>query len=75
MTRYHLSFVYPNPTWHSMLSSGDAAVMAGSLEEAVILIARDRDLKGSIHIRKRFFYGKPASEAEIIDQTFERSRP
>lgn len=69
MPRFHLSFDYQRLE-HSSRSSGDHVVIADNLDEAVLRIARDRGLK-SIHIRKRFFSGKPAGDAEIINRDFQ----
>jgi hypothetical protein len=67
MPRFHLSFDYTSR--HDKCVSGDQVVIRDSLEEAVEHIARERGLS-SIHIRKRHFLGKPASESEVIDRHF-----
>lgn len=70
MARFHLSFDYQHRNDSCARSSGEQVVVRDTLEEAVRHIARDRGLS-SIHVRKRYFSGKPASEAEVIDRNFE----
>lgn len=67
MPRFHLSFDYSSK--HDKRVSGDQVVIADTLDQAVRHIARDRSLR-TIHIRKRYWSGKPASDAETIDREF-----
>ena len=66
--RFHLSFDYEARPAHR--SSGDQVVIADDIEGAARQIARERNVT-SIHIRKRFRLGEPASAAEVIDRDFE----
>lgn len=68
MPRYHLSFEYKHPA-RTYSNSGDQVVIADSLNDAIRWIAQARGLT-TLHVRKRHFLGKPASESEIIDQTW-----
>ena len=68
MPRYHLSFDYENT--RGTRSSGDQVVIADDMDEAARRIARERNVK-LLHVSKRHFYGRPASESEIIDRVFE----
>lgn len=67
MPRFHLSFDYARTAGGR--SSGEQVVIADTFDEAVRRIAHERSIS-SIHIRKRHFYGKPASESETIDRDF-----
>lgn len=68
MPRYQLSFSYQGK--HFIRSTGQQVVIADSLNEAVTRIMKERNLI-EIIIHKRFFYGKPANECEIIERKFE----
>lgn len=67
MARFHLSFDYQNP--RGTRSNGDQVVIADTMDEAVRRIALERGVS-ALHVRKRHFYGKPASESEVIEKTF-----
>jgi len=66
--RFHLSFEYTNPE-KGWKNTGNEVVQAPDLESAARRIASNRKLK-SITITKRHFQGKPASESENINRTF-----
>lgn len=74
MPRYHLSYEYQNYL-RGWVNNCDKVVIADSLEEAVSVIAREvKDSLpklSSIRIKKRFFTGRPAGEAEIINRDFQ----
>lgn len=67
MPRFHLSFDYQNA--RGARSHGDQVIIADAIEDAVRQIARERGVR-EVHVRKRHFYGKPASASETIDRTF-----
>ena len=64
MYRFHISFDYNGGN-----SWDDQVVHAESIEAAARMIARERGLT-SLHVRKRYFYGRPASESEVVDRKF-----
>jgi hypothetical protein len=70
--RFHLWFAYPHTgdsLTESGLSWGDEVVMAESIEQAAVRIMQSREVR-SLYVRKRYFSGKPTSEAEPIQRIF-----
>lgn len=65
--RFHLLFRYEVRPGHG--SSGEQVVIAASLQEAAERIMRERGIS-SLRVRKRFHFGRPASEANIIERDF-----
>jgi hypothetical protein len=63
--RFHLSFEYE---LNGKNSCGEEVVVNDDgLEAAAMVMARSRGVS-SIFVKKRFFSGKPASQAEIINR-------
>ncbi len=65
--RYHLLFTYEK---NGKRSSGEEIVFAPDVAQAAVQIARLRDVS-ELFVLKRYFSGRPASAAEIIDCTYE----
>lgn len=66
--RFHLSFEYES---NGRKSSGEQVVINDTgLDDAAMTIARERGVS-SIFVKKRFFSGKPANQAEVINRRFD----
>ena len=66
--RFHLLFAYISP--RGCVSSGDQVVLACSIGQAAVRIAQERGVS-QLFVRKRFYSGKPASEADLINTVFD----
>ena len=66
--RFHILFSYPNGS--GGVASGDQVVMARDLGQAAVRVAEERGV-AQLLVRKRFFYGRPASDAEVINRVFD----
>ncbi|MCT4492729.1 hypothetical protein [Bosea minatitlanensis] len=66
--RFHLLFAYIGQ--RGTVASGDQVVMARDLGQAAVRIARERGVS-QLFVRKRFFSGRPASEAEQVNVVFD----
>lgn len=69
--RFHLLFNYINE--RGRVSSGDQVIRARDLGQAAARIAREHGVD-QLLIRKRYFSGKPASDAVNINVVFDIQR-
>lgn len=64
--RFHLLFAYIG---QNGVASGDQVVMAKDMGQAAVRIMAERDIN-QLMVRKRFFFGKPASDAIVVNKVF-----
>lgn len=71
--RFHLLFAYREPE-RQRISSGEQVLLAPDIAQAAARLAHERGVN-CILIRKRFYAGKPASAADVIDTFFDIRAP